>query len=215
MTWEKEDRNCGLCGERTCKDFRLSIENGKRRLNDCPFYNNNNVYKETIVEEDHLDIHNNVYDFVLKAIADDPSARKIIHPFRVDLIEKLNIQAGDIVIARPVGAGCPVTHVLKVYEVDELAGLLYTWVVGPKYSRGKEVKDIKAYSMVGFEGIAEQIIYPPEVGRTSAFMPGFCMLRLTHYGLVNKVYNTKEGLLVRIEDIHIAHYEHIQRRSQQ
>jgi len=30
------------------------------------------------------------------------------------------------------------------------------------------------------------------------------MLRLTHYGLVNKVLNTSEGLVVRIEDIHIA-----------
>ena len=75
------------------------MEKAVKRL---PLYNNNNVYKETIVEEDHLDIHNNVYDFVLKAIADEPSARKLYIP-SCDLIEKLNIQAGDIVIARPVG----------------------------------------------------------------------------------------------------------------
>ena len=58
--------------------------------------------------------------------------------------------------------------------------------------------------MVGFEGIAENIINHPKVGKAAGFMPNFCMLRLTHYGLVNKVLNTSEGLVVRIEDIHIA-----------
>ena len=172
-----KDKNCGLCGE---------------------------MCTNNVNENENLDFHNNIYDFLLKPIADEPSARKIIRPFRTDLIEKLNIKVGDIVIARPMGAGCPVTHVLKVYEIDDLAGLLYTWVVGPEYSRGKETKDIKAYSMVGFEGIAENIINHPKVGKAAGFMPNFCMLRLTHYGLVNKVLNTSEGLVVRIEDIHIA-----------
>ncbi len=196
------DRNCGLCGAKTCEEFRAFLKSGQKEKNDCPFEN----YDEntTLSENDNLDFHGNSYDFLLKPANNEVSARKIIRPFRTDLIEKLEIKKGDIVVARPMGAGCPVTHVLEVYEVDELAGLLYTWVVGPQYSRNKEVKDIKAYSMVGFEGIAEDISIYPKVGKTAGFMPNFCMLRLTHYGLVNKVLNTKEGLLVRIEDIHIA-----------
>lgn len=198
----REDRNCGLCGEESCDNFRQAIKDNKKQISDCPFYKDEPA--DDLNENKNLDFHNNAFDFLLKPIGDEPSARKIIRPFRTDLIEKLNIQVGDIVIARPMGAGCPVTHVLKVYEIDDLAGLLYTWVVGPEFSRGKEVKDIRAYSMVGFEGIADNIMNYPKVGKTAGFMPNFCMLRLTHYGLVNKVLNTSEGLVVRIEDIHIA-----------
>lgn len=198
----KKDRNCGLCGEQSCDSFREKLKAGLKEKTDCPFYQEEG--QNLVTENDNLDFHNNVYDFILKPIGDEPSARKIVRPFRTDLIEKMNITAGDIVVARPMGAGCPVTHVLKVYEVDELAGLLYTWVEGPQFARGKEIKDIRAYAMVGFEGIAEQVLHYPKVGKSAGFMPNFCMLRLTHYGLVNKVMNTSDGLLVRIEDIHIA-----------
>ena len=197
-----EDRNCGLCGAKTCDEFREYLKSGQKEEKECPFYSENT--RVEIEANNNLDFHGNTYDFLLKPVNGEVSARKIIRPFRTDLIDKLEIKKGDIVVARPMGAGCPVTHVLEVYEVDELAGLLYTWVVGPQYSRNKEVKDIKAYSMVGFEGIADDISVYPKVGKTAGFMPNFCMLRLTHYGLVNKVLNTRDGLLVRIEDIHIA-----------
>lgn len=200
----KKDRNCGLCGNQSCEEFRNSIKKGLKKENDCPFYMKD---RNTTIIKDNTDTHGNKYDFILKAIGDEISARKIVRPFRPDLIEKLDIKKDDIVVGRPMGAGCPVTHVLKVYEVDNLAGLLYTWVVGPAYSRGKEVKDISAYAMIGFEGIAENIVNHPKVGLAAGFMPNFCMLRLTHYGLVNKVLNTSEGIVVRIEDIHIANYK--------
>ncbi len=195
------DRNCGLCGNQSCEEFRNLLKKGIKHETDCPFHAKD---RNATVIEDNTDTHGNKFDFVLKAIGNEISARKIVRPFRVDLIEKLDIKEGDIVVGRPMGAGCPVTHVLKVYEVDHLAGLLYTWVVGPLYSRGKEVKDISAYAMIGFEGIAENIVKHPKVGLGAGFMPNFCMLRLTHYGLVNKVLNTSEGIVVRIEDIHIA-----------
>ena len=200
----KKDRNCGLCGNQSCEEFRNSLKKGLKKENDCPFYMKD---RNTTIIKDNTDTHGNKYDFILKAIGDEISARKIVRPFRPDLIEKLDIKKDDIVVGRPMGAGCPVTHVLKVYEVDNLAGLLYTWVVGPAYSRGKEVKDISAYAMIGFEGIAENIVSHPKVGLAAGFMPNFCMLRLTHYGLVNKVLNTSEGIVVRIEDIHIANYK--------
>lgn len=54
-------------------------------------------------------------------------------------------------MGRPMGAGCPITHVLYVYEADELSGLLYTWVLGPLEARKKNPIDIGNYYMIGFE----------------------------------------------------------------
>ena len=130
--------------KKAVKYFARCVKLGKEKLRIVLYQEEQ---QNRVTEEENRDFHENVFDFVLKPIGKEPSARKIIRPFRTDLIEKMNIKAGDIVVARPMGAGCPVTHVLKVYEVDELAGLLYTWVVGPQYARGKDVKDIRAYAM--------------------------------------------------------------------
>ena len=97
-----KDRNCGLCGEKSCEDFRSSVKAGRKQTTDCPFYKSENV--ENGKEQENVDFHNNVYDFMLKPIGDEPSARKIIRPFRTDLIEKLDIKAGDIVVGRPITA---------------------------------------------------------------------------------------------------------------
>lgn len=206
MTEWVNNRNCGLCGEKSCEEFQDAVNRKEKPFDKCPFYaeheKENQHEKEMIC--DSVDTHGHVFDFLLGAVNGEISARKIIKPFRSDLIEKFNITKGSIVMGRPVGAGCPVTHVMKVYDVDELSGILYTWVVGPGYSRNNDVIDIRSYSMTGFEGIAKNIVEEPKVGKKAGFMPGFCMLRLTHYGLVNMVMETKEGLLVRIEDIHIA-----------
>ena len=151
-----------------------------------------------------VDVHGTAFDFLLKPAKNEISARKIIRPFRTDLIERLSISKGDVVIGRPMGAGCPVTHVLEVYEVDEMTGVLYTWSVGPRLSREGDVKDIKAYAMIGFEGVAANVVKEPMIGKTALFMPSFCMIRLTHYGLINTILDTADGMFVRIEDIHIA-----------
>jgi uncharacterized Fe-S cluster-containing protein len=203
------NHNCGLCGETTCELFQTKVNLEEKDINDCPFMEKETKEKPDNMQDnsyivDEYDLHGNPFDFILKAVSGEHSARKIIRPFRPDLIEKLHITRGSIVMGRPMGAGCPVTHILLVYEVDELAGVLYTWAVGPKYSRNKSVLDIKAYNMIGFEGIAVNIKNEPKIGKGAAFLPGFCMLRLVHHGLVNKVLKTGEGILVRIEDIHIA-----------
>lgn len=200
-----QEKNCGLCGENTCAEFYAKVKNGITNEADCPY----NKEKEEVGSKDDflsdVDIHGYKYDFMLMAVPGELSARKIIRPFRVDLIEKLNIQKGSIVMGRPMGAGCPVTHILEVYDVDELSGVLYTWAIGPLVSRDNDkVIDIKSYAMTGFEGIAKDIKVEPMIGKSAGFMPGFCMLRLTHYGLVNKLINTKDGLLTRLEDIHIS-----------
>jgi uncharacterized Fe-S cluster-containing protein len=102
-----------------------------------------------------------------------------------------------------MGAGCPIPHVLKVIEADQVTGLLYTWVVGPKYSREDEVKEVTAYHMVGFEGMAKVIRRDPVLGTRMTFLPGFCMMHLNHTGLVNMVLKKSAGYHIRIEDIRI------------
>jgi len=118
-------------------------------------------------------------------------------------VEKMDIKKGDYVLGRPMGAGCPIPHVLSVIEAEPVTGLLYTWVVGPLYSREREVKDVVAYHMIGFEGIACRISKEPFLGCRATFLPGFCMMNLNHTGLVNMVLEKREGLHVRIEDIRI------------
>ena len=34
----KVDKNCGLCGEKSCADFRKNLEEGKKVVEDCPFH---------------------------------------------------------------------------------------------------------------------------------------------------------------------------------
>lgn len=102
-----------------------------------------------------------------------------------------------------MGAGCPIPHVLQVIEADHVTGLLYTWVVGPKYSRDNEVKDVTAYHMIGFEGMAVKINKEPALCSRATFLPGFCMMALNHTGLINMALKKTGGLHVRIEDIRI------------
>ena len=48
---------------------------GKKQITDCPFHKDNNT--NNVNENENLDFHNNTYDFLLKPIGDEPSARKI------------------------------------------------------------------------------------------------------------------------------------------
>jgi uncharacterized Fe-S cluster-containing protein len=102
-----------------------------------------------------------------------------------------------------MGAGCPIPHVLQVIRAEQVTGLLYTWVVGPRYSREQEVKDVVAYHMIGFEGLAGSIKKEPAFGCRATFLPGFCMMSLNHTGLVNMLLQKSYGLHMRIEDIHM------------
>ncbi len=140
---------------------------------------------------------------MLAPLPGEVSARKIVLPFRGDLVEKMGITAGDYVLGRPMGAGCPVPHVLQVITAEPLTGLLYTWVVGPAFSRDRTVKDVTAYHMIGFEGLATEVVREPEFGCRVTFLPGLCMMGINHTGLVNMVLKKKQGLHLRLEDIRI------------
>lgn len=148
-----------------------------------------------------VDVLGQRYDFVIGALPGEPSARKIVLPFRPDMVDIMDINPGDIVMGRPFGAGCPVQHVMKVIDADRVTGVITGHVVGPAYSRGKEVKDVKAYHMLGFEGRANVISREPEFGRRQFFLPGFCMMDRAHTALVNMVIDKPWGIQVRVEDI--------------
>ena len=209
-SWAPPGRNCGLCGSQNCGEFLEQVTTAQKRYNDCPFYNKQETVRAPNrgleVQEalyDGRDVLGHRYDFVLAPLPGEISARKIVLPFRSDLVDKLAIGKGDLVVGRPMGAGCPVPHVLRVIEASPITGLLTTWVVGPQYARDHPVKEVDAYHMVGFEGLAVQIEKQPEFGCRVTFLPGFCMMNLNHTGLVNMLLKQTEGYHVRIEDIRI------------
>lgn len=180
--------------------------NAEKSYDDCPFYKKEHAETEGQMRDAiyfGVDVLGHPYDFVLGPIPGEISARKIVLPFRPDLVERMNIGKGDYVLGRPMGAGCPVPHVLEVIEADPVTGVLSTWVVGPKVSREKEVKDVKAYHMIGFDGMALHIRKEPAFGCRVTFLPGCCMMNLNHTGLVNMVLEKSDGLQIRVEDIRI------------
>ncbi len=206
-SWLPPGKNCGLCGTNTCKSFLRLANAGLKLLTDCPYYDDQHVERKTepvtAAFYPGRDILGHPYDFVLAPLPGEVSARKIVLPFRGDLVEKMEIKKGDYVLGRPMGAGCPVPHILRVIQAEPVTGLLYTWVVGPEYARDREVKDVTAYHMIGFEGLAAEIKKEPAPGCRVTFLPGFCMMALNHTGLVNMALQKSRGLHVRIEDIRI------------
>jgi uncharacterized Fe-S cluster-containing protein len=177
---------------------------GQKSRGDCPFSCENSVTStENKGNYSGTDVCGKSYDFVIGPLAGEPSARKIILPFRADLVERFGITKGDIVLGRPMGQGCPVQHVLRVIDANIVTGVLTCHTVGPRAAREGSVKDIQAYHVIGFEGIATVVNRPPEFGLRQYFLPSFCMMQLAHTGVVNMVLAQAEGLHVRVEDIRI------------
>ncbi|PKN34832.1 MAG: Fe-S cluster protein [Deltaproteobacteria bacterium HGW-Deltaproteobacteria-19] len=206
-TWKPPGQDCGLCGEKTCRKFIGLVKKGIKKPEACVFFTERTEKKskESIALKKAgttgIDFLGGTYDFVLKALPNEISARKIVMPFRPDLVEKWKIKEGDCVVGRPMSAGCPVQHVLQVIRASKVTGVLDTWCVGPRFSRGMKVHDVEAYVMLGFEGVAEVVGRQPEFGRRQRFLPGFCMMNIAHTGVVNMILGKSYGLHVRLEDI--------------
>ena len=217
--WTPPGRDCGACGHKSCTAFMDEISAGTARMVDCPFYQTDSSsgsspdYQQQNISSvppsrnlDQIpdtDILGNPLDFILLPLPGEFSARKFLLPFRPDMVERWEIKSGDIITGRPMGAGCPVQHVVQVITASKVSGLITGHVVGPAYSRGREVKDLEAYHMIGFEGIAIPSRNEPVFGKRMRFLPGFCMMNIGHTGVVNMVMGTKNGLHVRVEDIRI------------
>jgi uncharacterized Fe-S cluster-containing protein len=197
----QKSRDCGACGLPTCRAFDEAVLAGTRDAADCPFPDRST--KDVSPGKGFFDILGTPYDFILEPLPGEPSARKIVLPFRPDQVEKMEIRPGDIVTGRPMGAGCPVQHVLRVIAASEVSGLLTCHVVGPAFSRNKSVKDVEAYHMIGFEGLARVVGQEPVIGRRMRFLPGSCMMNMAHTGVVNMLLGTRAGLRIRVEDIRL------------
>lgn len=202
--WVPPGRNCGACGHPTCESFSAAMAEGKVGPESCPFYRRSSSpvsSDEVPFNYSGMDVVGQSYDFVIRALPGEPSARKIVLPFRPDMVERMDIRKGDIVTGRPAGAGCPVQHVIRVLDCDWITGVITGHVVGPAYSRGRDVKDVREYHMLGFEGEAVPVLAEPRFGVRHSFLPGFCMMDRAHTGLVNMVIKKPWGLHVRVEDV--------------
>jgi hypothetical protein len=182
----------------------VMIGRGEKTREDCPF-SCECAAPSPATEPNYTgtDVCGRAYDFVIGPLGTEPSARKIILPFRADLVERWNIVPGDVVLGRPMGQGCPVQHVLRVIDANPVTGVLTCHTVGPRAAREGTVKDVQAYHVIGFEGMVHVIRRPPEFGFRMSFLPSFCMMHTAHTGVVNMVLGKAGGLHVRIEDIRI------------
>ncbi len=205
MAWQPPGKDCGACGAPTCEAFLEEVARGEKEPEDCVFHLKTSEEPRFAPEACYTgrDILGQEYDFILEPLPGEVSARKIVLPFRPDLVERWGIGAGDVVVGRPMGAGCPVQHVLRVLHASPVSGLLICAVVGPHASRGREFRDIEAYHVAGFEGIARPVRRGPVFGMRQRFLPGYCMMNLAHTGVVNMVMAQSCGLHVRVEDIRL------------
>jgi hypothetical protein len=180
------------------------MEQGEKSREDCPF-SGDHAGNIPVTEGTYTgtDVCGRSYDFIIGPFSQEPSARKIILPFRADLVERWDIAREDVVLGRPMGQGCPVQHVLRVIDANSVTGVLTCHTVGPQVAREGTVKDIQAYHVIGFEGIAKAITRPPKFGFRQFFLPSFCMMQVAHTGVVNMVLAQPDGLHVRVEDIRI------------
>jgi uncharacterized Fe-S cluster-containing protein len=203
MSWVPPGKDCGACGSASCGEFQARVAANEKALADCPFYTLGEIRAAGKAAYSGTDVLGNRYDFVLSAFPGEPSARKFVVPFRADLVERWDIRPGEIVTGRPAGPGCPVYHALRVLSANPVTGVLACHTVGPLAARSGKVHDIQAYHVHAFEGIAEVISRSPALGIRQRFLPGYCMMDLSHTGVVNMVLNKKEGIHVRLEDIRI------------
>ncbi len=205
MIWSPPEKNCGACGSASCGEFVALVSSGERVNEDCPFFHDNGDGVVSHASWSGTDVLGNAYDFVLTALPGEPSARKYIVPFRPDLVERWDIRPGEIVTGRPAGPGCPVYHALRVLSANTVTGVLECHTIGPLAARQAEgnVHDLQAYHVHAFEGIAIAIHRPPVFGTRQRFLPGYCMMDLSHTAVVNMVLKKSSGIHVRLEDIRI------------
>ncbi len=203
MAWIPPGKDCGACGLSRCNEFVRAVEKKQKVNEDCTFYTVERSGPQEKTTYSGTDVTGAAYDFIIHAFPGEPSARKFIVPFRADLVEKWEIKVGDLVTGRPAGPGCPIYHALRVLSDNPVTGVLECHTVGPLAARKEKAHDVQAYHVHAFEGIAETILRPPTLGLRQRFLPGYCMMDLSHTAVVNMVLKKKEGIHVRLEDIRI------------
>jgi len=217
-------KNCGLCGMKTCGDFAEIVLKNPNAINRCPYVVVENkcatcpesatCLATDLVQSPDMDKFKEIswkdnlgreYDFVLDRMPGDFGPREHIVLFNPTNVEKLKLKKGDVIFGRPawISCGCPLTHVgIIVEEPDYFNGTLVWNVIGPLAARQKGI-NIGYYNSTAYEGIIKHTRPGVElkIGVRYWFQPRYCMLQWRHWGLMNQMAKTKDGMHVRIEGL--------------
>ncbi len=219
--------DCGVCGFRTCLEFKASLPAKPELLQRCIHLSAFSVRVQTPAAEpppctecrscepqqfdstpsapwkDSLDRD---FDFYLEHFPEDPGPREIIIPHNPLITREMDISIGDTLIGRPLGmsCGCPITHCGVATAVDKRTGVISWCVTGPLGPRRHGFKDIGYYSAEAYEGIVTDSRVELRIGMRYFFQPRRCMLQWRHSGLINYLNRTPDGRQVRLEGLFIG-----------
>jgi uncharacterized Fe-S cluster-containing protein len=218
--------DCGLCGFRRCDDFAARLATHPDWLERCVHLNGAakvqtasapsvvSVERPTRLpvlrgedcEPTWQDSLGREFDFYLEHFPEEPGPREAILPHNPMITREMNIQAGDLLIGRPLGmsCGCPITHCGVVMDVDQRTGLINWCVTGPLRVREQGFKDIGYYIAEAYDGLIRKFRVEPKIGMRYFFQPRMCMLQWRHSGLVNFMNRTADGVQVRLEGLWIG-----------
>jgi uncharacterized Fe-S cluster-containing protein len=216
--------NCGVCGYRTCDALAAELDDRPDLIKRCISLAQATIDAapaagtrpgaaaascaqtgkgERTAWQDSL---GREFDFYLEHFPEDPGPREIILPHNPMLTREMDVQAGDLIIGRPLGmsCGCPITHCGVVSEVDRRTGVIVWCVTGPLAARANGFKDIGYYIAEGYEGLISETRAEILIGMRYFFQPRRCMLQWRHSGLVNFINRSADGLQVRVEGLWIG-----------
>lgn len=205
-------RDCGQCGFRTCAGLAELISREPAARARCVHLNPAHAPAAGIgagagvaLAEDHWqDILGRGFDMVLEPFAEDPGPREHILPFNPALAERLRLRKGQVLVGRPAGVGCPVTHVGELMaDPDSLSGALVWCVVGQIAGRDRGI-EIGHYHIVAYEGLVRRARVEPRIGARHFFKPSRCMIQSRHSGVISALLRRPDGWQVRFEGIWIA-----------
>jgi uncharacterized Fe-S cluster-containing protein len=226
--------DCGLCGFRTCGEFRdrltsapdllrrcIHLAQAHRRdvataCQECATPRTAGVCAAAApaicdltvpsAQPAWRDHLDREFDFFLEHFPEEPGPREIILPHNPLLTRELNIQRGDVLIGRPLGmsCGCPITHCGVVTDVDHRTGVIVWCVTGPLGPRQQGFKDLGYYIAEAYEGLVRQSRCELKLGWRYFFQPRMCMLQWRHSGLINYLSRNAEGYQIRIEGLWIG-----------
>ncbi len=211
--------DCGMCGNRSCEEFAARIAGNPEEMARCIHLGGGAAVKtevrppagvevpaKPVSRDSWKDTLGREFDFILDTLPGDPGPRETILPHNPLLTRELEIEAGDILIGRPLGmsCGCPITHCGVVREVDRKTGVIVWCVTGPLGPRRQGFKDIGYYIAEAYDGLVREAKTDLRIGMRYFFLPHRCMLQWRHSGLINFMNRVDGATAIRLEGLWIG-----------
>ncbi len=211
--------DCGLCGFRKCSELATRLADEPALLERCIHVSVPKVASSDasparvalptmrpaapLTWQDSL---GREFDFYLEHFPEEPGPRECILPHNPLITREMNVQAGDLLIGRPLGmsCGCPITHCGVAMDVDPRTGVINWCVTGPLRVRQEGYKDLGYYIAEAYDGLIRHARTDVRIGCRYFFQPRMCMLQWRHSGLMNYMNRTPEGWQVRLEGLWIG-----------